>query len=300
MNTEAAKFRGIFPALVTPYTRDGEVNEESARKLVARCLNRGVRGFYVCGSTGEGFMLSLKERKRMLEVVADENAGRGTIIAHVGCISTDESIDLAVHARETGVDAISSVPPFYYEFTADEIINHYLDVTAAADLPMILYNFPAQAGFKLTPLLVAGLRKQDSRIIGVKHTSMNLFDLEQMLRIDDDFVVLAGHDQVLLGALAMGARGAIGSTYNIMPELYVQMIADFENRDLAAAQRIQQRVNSFIRLMSPGTGIPQLKAALELMGIRCNGCRRPIAELTAADRTAVERAIKEMGVVLHG
>jgi len=298
MKAETERFRGIFPALITPYRRDGSINEDSLRRLVSRCLDRGVSGFYVCGSTGEAFMLSSDERKQILEIVIDENSGRGTIIAHVGCIGTDGSIELAVHARGAGADAISSVPPFYYGFTVDEIVSHYRAVTHAADMPMILYNFPANAGVSLTPALVRRLRGEDRRIVGLKHTSMNLYDLEQMLRIDDDFVVLAGHDEVLLGALSMGARGAVGSTYNIMPELYVEMIKRLESGDLAGAQEIQQRVNSFIRLMSPGTGIPQIKAALELVGIECNGCRRPMAALAPSQRSGIEKALKEIGIPL--
>ena len=292
-----SRFRGIFPALVTPYTTSGEINEDSLRKIVARCLDQGVRGFYVGGSTGEAFLLSAEERQRILEVVADENGGRSTLIAHVGDISTDRSIALARHAREVGVDAISAVPPFYYGFTVEEVSGHYLTLAEAADLPLILYNFPANSGFTLTPELMGELRRVDDRIVGLKHTSMNLYDLERALRVDEAFVVLAGHDEVLLGALAMGAHGAVGSTYNAIPELYVALMAAFERGAMAEAAALQQRANRFIGLMAPGTGIPQVKAALELLGIECNGSRRPIAALTPEQRASIAATMTEIGLL---
>lgn len=297
MVMDVTKFHGIFPALVTPYTEAGDLHEESLRRLVSRCLDLGVRGFYVGGSTGEAFMLAADERRRILEIVADENGGRGTLIAHVGHISTDKSIDLAHHAKRIGVDAVSSIPPFYYSFSIDEVIGHYLSIVEEADVPMILYNFPAYSGFTLTPDLIVQLRGRDERIIGLKHTSMNLFDLEQVLRMDDRFIVLSGHDEVFLAAIAMGAHGAIGSTYNIMPELYLEMMELAGRGELAAARQAQQRVNSFIRLMASGTGIPQVKAALELLGIECNGCRRPIGRLSADARKEIEQTLRNIGVL---
>lgn len=297
MTTARSQFRGIFPALVTPYTKGGDIHEVSLRALVSLNLSKGVRGFYVGGSTAEAFLLSLSERKRILEIVADENGGRGTIISHVGNISTDQTIELARHAREVGVDAVSAVPPFYYGFTQDEVVAHYLAIVEAVDLPLILYNFPANAGFSLTPRLIERLRRSDERIVGLKHTSMDLFDLERFTGIDDEFVVLSGHDEVLLGALAMGAHGAVGSTFNVMPELYVDMIAAFERGEMAAAQALQRRANAFIGHMVGSTGLPQVKAALELLGIECNGCRRPILDLEPRARSRIEQTMIDIGLL---
>lgn len=290
-------FHGIFPALVTPYTKSGEINEASLRALVSLNLGKGVRGFYVGGSTAEAFMLSLPERKRILEIVADENGGRGTLISHVGAIGTDHSIELALHAREVGVDAVSSIPPFYYGFSRDEVVAHYLALVEAADLPLILYNFPANAGFRLTTQLIERLRGADERIVGLKHTSMDLYDLERFTGIDEDFVVLSGHDEVLLGALAMGAHGAIGSTFNVMPELYIEMMSSFERGEVAAARALQRRANAFIGHMVGSTGLPQVKAALELLGIECNGCRRPILDLEPQARSRIEQTMVDIGLL---
>ena len=164
-------------------------------------------------------------------------------------------------------------------------------------MPLFLYNFPANSGFALTPQLIAELRKTDSRIIGLKHTSMNLFDLEQVAETGDTFVVLSGHDEVFLGALSMGAHGAIGSTYNFMPEIYLGIEEAFMRGAMDDAAALQHRANSFIRLMTKGTGIPEVKAALDLMGIECNGCRRPIIDVGDDEKKEIEKTLKQIGVL---
>lgn len=132
------KYNGIIPALITPYTKEGKINEKSLEKLVKLNLDKGVNGFYVGGSTAEAFMLSLEERKYLLDIVSDTAKGQATIINHVGCISTDEAIELAKHAEKVGADAISAIPPFYYKFSYEEIKNHYLDIVNSVNLPMII------------------------------------------------------------------------------------------------------------------------------------------------------------------
>ena len=297
MKIDKSKFHGIFPALVTPYTKDGAIHEKSLRKLVSVNLEKGVRGFYVGGSTAEAFLLSTEERKQILEIVASENNGRGTLIAHIGQISSDRSIELAQHAKEMGVDAVSSVPPFYYSFTVEEVLGHYLAIVEAVEMPLLLYNFPAFSGFTLTPQLIDQLRSADERIMGLKHTSMNLYDLQQVVQMDEDFVVLSGHDEVFLGALAMGAHGAVGSTYNFMPEIYLGIAEAFSRGAMEEAAGLQKKANSFIRLMGRGPGIPEVKTALEFLGFECNGCRRPIIDPGKAEKRVIERTLKEIGLL---
>jgi len=286
-----------MPALVTPYTATGEVNETSLRSLVSRCLEKGVSGFYACGSSAEAFMLTTAERKRILEVVADENAGRVALIAHVGAVGTDQSIELGLHAKSVGVDAVSSVPPFYYSFTQDEVVGHYLAIVEAVEMPLILYNFPAYSGFTVTPELVNRLRRKSPHFIGIKQTSSDLYELEQMVAIAEDFFVLSGRDEVLAGALALGADGAIGSTFNLIPEFYVQMMDAFAKGETEKARQLQVRVNRFIGLMKNGTGLPQLKAGLDLVGIECNGCRKPIQALAPDELQSIKQTLSDIGVI---
>jgi N-acetylneuraminate lyase len=161
--------RGIFPALLTPFKQDGSINEDSLRKLIAMNMAKGVTGFYVCGSTAEVFLLKPEERRRLLEIVVDEVRGKAAIICHIGAINTEWSIEYARHAVSLGVDAVSSIPPFYYPFSADEIIDYYIDIVSAVRLPMIVYNFPAFSGVTMNMDRIKTLREHKN-IIGIKHT----------------------------------------------------------------------------------------------------------------------------------
>lgn len=279
---------GIFTALLTPFDRDGKVDEAGLRKLVSTGIAKGIDGFYVCGSTGEAFLLKPEERMRVLDIVTEEAAGRVTIIAHIGSIGTDLSIDLGRHAAAAGADAISSIPPFYYKFSAEEVLGYYRDIADTIDLPVIPYNFPALSGVNLTGELVGRLREQ-ARIAAVKFTSSDLFQLERMKKENPGLIVLNGFDEICLGGLAMGADGAIGSTFNFMPEKFLGIRERFAAGDMAGARALQEGANEVIQILL-GTGklLNAHKFIMGLQGIPCGECRRPFLPLTAADRAKLE------------
>jgi N-acetylneuraminate lyase len=286
------KFNGIFPALVTPFKKDGSINEEALRAIIRLNLKKGVAGFYVDGSSSEAFLLSHDERKRLLEIAASEAKGKGTIIAHIGSIGTDHAIDLGLRAKELGYDAISAVPPFYYKFTADEIKGYYRDICGAVDMPVIIYNFPAFSGVSLTCDDIREYRK-DRRFIGVKFTATDLFQLQQMRAIDEDMIVFNGYDEMFLGGLAMGATGAIGSTFNFMAEKFVSIYELFKAGKVSEAQKAQNEANEVIAVLGKVGVFQGEKYALELQGIDAGPCRKPFKPITDEGkrmlRTAIER-----------
>ena len=288
------KFKGIFPALVTPYTKDGAVNEYSLRRIVRLGMERECAGFYVGGSTAEAFILSMEERKTILDIVADEVSGRATIIYHVGTIGTADAIELAKHGKRVGVDAISAVPPFYYNFSIEEIKRHYWSIVDSVDLPMLVYNFPAFSGVNFSARDLEELMDHE-RIIGLKHTSMNLFDLERV-KLKTGAVVLNGYDEMFLGSLAMGADGAIGSTFNLMADKFVRIQRLFQEGDLESALKLQIEANNVIEAIIKVGVIQGIKYGLEKMGIECNGCREPFKTVSAAERAELDRAFDENNV----
>lgn len=289
--------KGIIPALLTPFDASGSVREESLRRMVQAGIERGVRGFYVCGSTGEAFLLTPAERKRILEIVVEAAGGRAAVVCHIGAIGTDLTLDLGRHAVATGADAVSSIPPFYYKFSEDEIAGYYLDIAEALDCPVIPYNFPNLSGVTLNAALMRRLR-EDSRIVGVKFTSNDLFQLERMRKADPDLLILNGFDEVFLAGLAMGADGAIGSTFNFMPEKFLGIERSFRAGDLAAAKRLQDEANEVIQvIIKTGKLLNAQKYLVELQGIPCGECRRPFLPLTAEDRAALERVARELLVL---
>jgi N-acetylneuraminate lyase len=291
--------RGIFPALLTPFDASGKIDEASLRKLVSFNIAKGVDGFYVCGSTGEAFLLSHDERKRILETVVSEVAGRVSVICHIGAISTDFTIQLGKHALAVGADAVSSIPPFYYKFSSDEVLGFYRDLADAIELPVIPYNFPALSGVTLTGVLIRKLREHP-RIAGVKFTSSDLFQLERMKKDDPDLIVYNGFDEMFLAGMAMGADGAIGSTYNFMPEKFLGIRERMLAGDLPGARALQDQANEVIQVViDTGKALVAQKYLTGLVGIPCGECRRPFIPLTTADKASLD-AVAQRCLLLPG
>lgn len=284
------QIEGILPALITPFTTQGTVYEESLRKLVKMNIDKGVDGFYVCGSTAEAFLLTLEERKKILEIVMDETNGRGVIICHVGCISTTQAIELAQHAKAIGADAISSIPPFYYKFTMDEIKGYYLDILDRVDMPMLLYNFPAMSGISLNSENTKELFK-NPRIIGIKFTSFDLYELERIKKDNEGLVILIGHDEIYLAALAMGVDGAVGSTYNFIAEMFIQIRNLFNEGNYKEAREVQSSVNEIISILLKVGVYQGIKYILTSQGIDCGKCRRPFNPLTSSDKKKLKKVL---------
>lgn len=274
-------FHGVFPALLTPFDVSGAVNYDALRELVQFNLEKGVNGFYVCGSTSEAFLLSHEERKKVLETVCAEACGKAAVIAHVGCIGQELAMDLARHAKNAGADAISSVPPFYYGFSFEEIKRYYFAL-AEAGLPVVIYNFTA-AGVKLTTEQFMEFLA-DPRFLGVKHTSSDFFMLERLKAFRSDAVIFNGYDEMFLSGLVAGADGGIGSTYNFMAEKYIAIEKYFRAGDLAAAQAEQHRANNVIAELLKYGVMPSCKTICNHLGLSLGECRKPFAPLTAEQK----------------
>jgi N-acetylneuraminate lyase len=288
--------KGIFPALVTPFTKDNQINESALVKIIELNLAKEVDGFYVGGSSAEAFLLSLDERKLIFEIVADATKGKCPFIAHVGCIGTDQAIELAQYAQKVGAAAISSIAPFYYKFSFAEIKEYYFDIVNNVDLPMIIYNFPAFSGFNLNSENVKEFL-EDQRFIGVKHTSSDFYALERFKKENHDVIVYNGYDEMFLAGLSMGADGGIGSTYNFMAEKYVKIKQLFEAGDMEAAQLIQTEVNAVIKVLLQVGAFPGVKEAINLMGIECGECRRPFRRLSGEEKEVLRKTLAEFNLI---
>jgi N-acetylneuraminate lyase len=274
------KISGIIPALVTPFNKNGRVNYSALKSLVKRLTKDGADGFYVCGSTGECFLLSDNERKKILEAVLDASGGRVPIIAHVGKISADEAASLAVHARDAGAAAVSSVPPFYYKFDIREIAAYYRRIALAANLSLIVYSTPALSGVSVT-VQSLGEIVRESGAFGLKYTSYDLFELEKIRRRYPEMNIFYGHDECFLNALPIGLAGAIGSTFNIMLPKFAHLKELYMAGDNAGAGLLQGKINDIIEALIE-TGVnPGIKYLLTKSGIDCGDCREPFAPLAA-------------------
>lgn len=201
-------------------------------------IQQGIDGLYVGGSTGEAFIQSLSEREQVLEIVAEEAKGKITLIAHVGCVSTADSQQLAASASRYGFDAVSAVTPFYYPFSFEEHCDHYRAIIDSSNgLPMVVYNIPALSGVKLTLDQINTLVTLPG-VGALKQTSGDLFQMEQIRRAHPDLVLYNGYDEIFASGLLAGADGGIGSTYNIMGWRYQAIAKAIREGDNATAQRL--------------------------------------------------------------
>ncbi|WP_319560129.1 N-acetylneuraminate lyase [Marispirochaeta sp.] len=291
--------QGIFPALLTPFAND-RIDEQALRKLVEININKGVSGFYVCGSTGEAFLLSVEERMRVLEIVSNQVAGRVSIIAHIGAIGTDLTLELGRHAVTLqGVEALSSIPPFYYKFSEDEVVQYYLDLADKLDFPLIPYNFPNLSGVTLTPKVLQRLRKNE-QIIGVKFTSNNFYDLERMKQSDPKLLIYNGFDEMYLSGLAMGVDGAIGSTFNFMADKFLGITRHFAEGDMENARKLQSEANAVIAaLLKTKCFMAAEKYILDCVGIPFGEPRRPFLPLDAEDKKIISQAAESYLQILR-
>ncbi len=276
-------FKGVYAALMTPFCEDGSLDREGLVRLADHCINAGLTGLYVGGSTGEGFLLTEEERMEVFRVVGKAMAGKCNLFAHVGAISTDSAIRMAKVAEDSGFDAVSAVAPFYYSFPLEAIKGYYSDIMHATSLPMLMYNFPNAGGFN-GMLDVVNSFIHDDKLLGIKHTSQNLFELEQFKHLERELFVFNGFDEMLVAGLSMGADGGIGSTYNFMPEIILAIYNNFVKGDIQAAQRAQEKADEIITAIIPYGTFQMEKAILNELGVPVGGCRKPFLPLNAEGR----------------
>lgn len=282
-------FTRIYSALILPCNADESINWESLRALVDRQIADGVEGFYCCGSSGEGLLMTLEERKRFVEVVVDQAAGRVPVIAHIGTIRTADVIELARHAKKCGCVAISMIPPYYYKFSQTEIAEYYEDVIQAVpDLPVILYNIPQFTGIEFGKANAARLL-DNPNIIGIKHTSNNLYSMERMVTAYPEKLLINGFDEQLLGALSMGAVATVSTTANLFAPLFVAIRREYQAGNMKKALEYQQALNLRVEALCSLGIFPATKYACTLRGIDCGPCRRPFHALDDRAKEAVRQ-----------
>jgi N-acetylneuraminate lyase len=277
----------IFSALVTPTRADDAVDLDVLGEVVEEQLARGVEGFYCCGSSGEALLLSLDERQQVVERVTRQVAGRVPVVAHVGTASTAQTVALARAAQESGVSAISMIPPYYYAFTPDEIERYYLEVVEAVDVPVLLYNIPQFTRVAFDKSNASTLLAHP-RVVGMKHTDHNLYSLERLVQAFPDKVFVNGFDEQYLSALTVGARATIGTTVNIQPELFARVRDRFAAGDLAGARRTQSQINEVVETLVAHGVFQSAKYLACARGDVTGNCRRPFRPLDDDDRAALD------------
>ncbi|NOU65755.1 N-acetylneuraminate lyase [Paenibacillus sp. LMG 31461] len=288
------KFRGVTVAINSCYDNKGEVRPEAVKQMVRFLIQRGVNGVYVCGSTGEGLLQSVEERKRVLEAAIAESNGEIAVIAHIGAVNTRDSIELAIHAERVGADAISAVPPFYYRHSEEAVQKHWTAIMNSTELPFIIYHIPATTGFNLSTGLLRRLIV-NPKVIGVKVSVSSTFELERFKSIGgNDFLIFNGPDEQYLAGRVMGADGGIGGTYGCMPELFVRLEQYYVRGMLMEAQRLQTSINDIISDLLSLPTHSALKEIMRLRGIECGTVRAPMEEVQESQTPLVQKIHKKI------
>ena len=288
---DLSKYQGIFPAFYACYDKDGQVSAPAVRALAKYLLDKGVKGLYVGGSSGECIYQSVAERKLTLENVMAEVGGKMTIIAHVACNNTADSRELAAHAESLGVDAVAAIPPIYFKLPPKAIAKYWNDISdAAPNTDFVIYNIPQLAGVALTVPLLQEMLK-NPRVIGVKNSSMPVQDI-QMWK-DEGALVFNGPDEQLLSGLAAGAAGGIGGTYAAMPELYLEIARCFQADQLEKGREVQNECCRIIYKMCSAQGnmYAVIKEIIRLQGgPDVGGVRAPLLNLAEGDGAVTAQA----------
>lgn len=286
------KYKGIFPAFYACYEADGSISPERTTQFAEHLLSKGVKGVYVCGSSGECIYQEKEERKITLEHVMKAAKGKMTVIAHVACNNTKDSCELAAHAQSLGVDAIAAIPPIYFHLPEYAIAQYWNDISAAAPATdFIIYNIPQLAGTALTMPLLKEMLK-NPRVVGIKNSSMPVQDI-QMFKDEagEGHVVFNGPDEQLVSGLAMGADGGIGGTYGVMPELYLEIEKLVRQGNLEKARQIQYDADRIIYAMCSchGNLYAVMKEIIKMReGIDLGSVRLPLSALIPEDMGQVK------------
>ncbi len=290
------KYKGVIPAFYACYDEEGNVSPERVRELTKYFIEKGVKGLYVNGSSGECIYQSVEDKKVILENVMKEAKGKLTIIAHVACNNTKDSQELAAHAQSLGVDAIAAIPPIYFRLPEYAIAQYWNDISdAAPNTDFVIYNIPQLAGVALTDSLFAQMRK-NPRVIGVKNSSMPVQDIQMFKKAaGEDYIIFNGPDEQFISGRVIGAEGGIGGTYGVMPDLFLKMDEYVRAGKFDIAREIQYDVNEVIYKMCSAHGnmYAVIKAILKINeGLEVGSVRKPLAALIESDMAIVEEAAK--------
>jgi len=263
---------GAYSALYTPFRKDGSLNEEMIEKVINYGLSRGLNGFYLTGSTGEGFLLSPEERKRVYARAVKASNGRAKLIAHVGCMATDDAVELAKYAAKVGIDWVSSVAPVYFGQCFDAAYDHYKRISSATDLPFMIYSL----GADIVPDRDAKFFDLKN-VKGMKYTNYKYWTVQGLKnRLSKEAIFFAGADEQVLSGLATGIfSGCIGTSQNIIPAHFAKICKLAGENNFAEAAKIQAEVVRFVEQLIAKPNGSWHKSMMKYIGLDCGEGRAP-------------------------
>ncbi|MFP4367207.1 MAG: dihydrodipicolinate synthase family protein [Bacteroidales bacterium] len=294
---------GFIAAPYTPMNEKGEIKLKTIESYAGRLKDNGLTGAFVCGTTGEGPSICTEERKSVLEEWIIKSNGNLKIIAHVGGTCLSQSVDLAGHASEKGAFAIAAIAPYFFKpSTAEDLVSFLQPIAGAApELPFYYYHMPSMTGVDIPVSTIIPLaRKSMPNFAGVKFTHFDLMDMQESIEISKGEVeILNGFDEILICGLSLGLKSAVGSTYNFMPSVYMDMKDAFNKNDLVKARELQNFSIKVIRILNRfGGAIRAGKVIMDMTGIDCGPCRLPIPSMRDDEKDELKKELKEAGFMM--
>ena len=291
------RFTGCGTALVTPFTRSGSVDEAAVRRLGRRQIDAGTHFLVPVGTTGESPTLSLAERTRIVELLADEAKGSVPILAGAGGYDTTEVIHAVAEMKKAGADGILSVTPYYNRPTQEGLFQHYRAIAESTTLPIVVYNVPGRTGCNIEPATVVRLASLPN-VVGIKEASGNMTQMCEVCRLaPESFLVLSGDDAVTLPLMAVGGRGVISVVSNQIPAEMAQMVEAAERGDFKAARAIHTRIMPLMQINFVESSPGPVKAAMALMGLIEETYRLPIVSPRAESKEKIGTVLKGLGLL---
>ena len=293
-----SKFRGAFVAIVTPFTKEGKVDEQGLKELIEFQIKNGTHGIVPCGTTGESATLTHEEHHRVVELTIKTVKGRVPVLAGTGSNSTSESIELTRHAKMAGADGALMITPYYNKPSQEGLYQHFKAVAEAVDLPIILYNVPGRTSVNMLPATVARCAEIDN-IVGIKEATANLNQISEVIRLcPADFALLSGDDFTAMPTVLIGGTGVISVTSNVMPKEMAAMMDAALAGKIAKARELHYRLFPMMNAMFIDTNPVPAKTALALMGrIRDGAPRLPLCKMSDANVDKLRKVLDEYGLV---
>jgi 4-hydroxy-tetrahydrodipicolinate synthase len=284
-------FTGCGTALVTPFTSSGAVDEAAVRRLAKRQVEAGIHFLVPCGTTGEAPTLSAAERRRVVELVVEEAAGRVPVLAGAGGYDTKEVVEAAKEMRSAGASGLLSVTPYYNKPTPDGLVRHYQAIAEATPLPIVVYNVPGRTGCNVDPGTLARL-STIPHVVAVKEASGNMTQICEVMRaVPPEFVVLSGDDALTLPAMAVGARGIISVASNELPAEMAQLVEAAEANDFSYAREIHTRLLPLMLANFAESNPGPVKCVMAQMGLLEESYRLPMVPPRAETREKLAKVL---------
>ena len=291
------QFQGCGTALVTPFRKDGSLDEPTLRSLVKRQIDAGINFLVPCGTTGESPTLTRAEHLRVVEITLEEARGRVPVVAGAGGYNTAEVIELAKEVHEVGANGILSVTPYYNKPSQEGIYQHFKAIAGAVKLPVIVYNIQGRSGVNIETATLQRLSEIDN-IVGVKEASGNISQMAAVIHhLPSEFAVLSGDDAVTIPLIALGGRGVIATVANQIPKEMTELTRRALANDFAGAREIQRKFLPLMEANGIETNPIPVKASMALMGLLEPVWRLPMCPPSQANLAKTEKVLETLGLL---